>query len=544
MGQNKVELSTGMVVAPQPPAVEAGARVLQAGGNAFDAVIATAFAQMVVDPQMCGIGGFGCVTIYDAVRDAATVIDFNATAGNAATADQWANRIVDEHWNGYGWVLDGDVNDVGYGSIATPGTVAGLAELHQRFATCSWAELLQPAIRLATEGFLVSPELARRWAAPPADGMPGSMARLGFNEESRRLYLHAGDQTYGVGERFRNPDYAATLMRLAERGPDEFYSGELSRRIAADLDANGSTVTLADLQSYRPRIHEPLMGSYLGHAIATNHPAGGGVTVLEMLNILEQYDLVTMGHSTEDYVFTMARAQLAAMLDRAEHVGDPAFVDVPVTTLASKERAAAWAARIDSSERLVVPRYHPDAATTTHVTVVDRAGNCVALTHTLGASSGVITPGLGFMYNNAMNCFDPHPGTVNSIAPGKGRITGIAPTIAFTDGRPCLALGAPGGTRIMTGIVQVIVNALAFGMSAVEAVSAPRLDCQSDTLDAEARIPSWVIQGAADRAELKVWPNPAPYGNFSLVQAVIIDPASGVVAGGADPRSGGAVMGG
>lgn len=535
-------MKTGMVVAPQALAVEEGVRVLRAGGNAFDAAIATAFAQMVVDPQMCGIGGFGCLTLYDAARDAVLVIDFNATAGQAARPEQWTDLIVDEYWNGYGWALDGQVNDIGYGAIATPGTVAGLAELHRRFASVPWAALLHPAIRLAREGYLVSPELARSWVMPAMDGMPGTMARLSFNDESRRIYLSVKDQPYAMGERFHNPDYAATLERLADLGPEEYYVGELARRIGDDLERNGSTVTLSDLQSYRPRIQEPLVSNYQGHDIATTHAPGGGVSILEMLNILEGYDLPTLGHNTEDYVFTMARTQIAAMLDRAQYVGDPSFVDVPVSILTSKERAGGWRDRIDTAERLVVPRHHPDATTTTNVSVVDRAGNCIALTHTLGSSSGVITPGLGFMYNNAMNCFDPRPGMINSIHPGKGRITGIAPTLAFTDSKPSVVLGAPGGTRIITGILQVLVNVLSFGMSAVEAVSAPRLDCQSDILDAEARIPSWVKQGAADRAGLALWPNPAPYGRFALVQAIVLDPRTGGVTGGSDPRGGGAVM--
>lgn len=532
----------GMVVAPQPAAVEEGVRVLQAGGNAFDAAIATAFAQMVVDPQMCGVGGFGCLTLYDAVHDAVVVIDFNAAAGQAARPDQWTNVIADEYWSGYGWALENHANDIGYGAIATPGTVAGLAELHRRFGSRPWPELLQPAIHLARDGFLVSAELARQWAMPATGEMLPMMARLGFNDESRRIYLEQGDKPYALGQRFRNLDYAATLDRLAVLGPEEFYVGDLARRIADDLARNGSTVTLADLQSYQPHVQDPVVGSYLGHDIATNDSPGGGVSVLEMLNILEGYDLPALGHNSESYVYIVARAQIAAMTDRAQYVGDPLFVDVPVATLVSKEWAGTWRERLATAERLVAPRYHPDSPTTTNVTVVDREGNCIALTHSLGASSGVITPGLGFMYNNAMNCFDPRPGLVNSIAPGKNRITGIAPTIAFTQSRPSVVLGAPGGTRIMTGILHVLVNVLAFGMSPVEAVSAPRFDCQSNILDAEARIPSWIMQAAADRAGLRLWPNPASYGNFSLVQAIVLNPETGAVAGGADPRSGGAVM--
>jgi len=537
-------LTSGMVVAPQPAAVEVGARVLQSGGNAFDAAIATAFAQMVVDPQMCGIGGFGCLTKYDARRDDVTVIDFNARAGQNATPDQWADAIVDEIWTGYGWALRGHVNDVGYGAIGTPGTLAGLAELHRTSATRPWAELLQPAIDLARNGFLVSPELAALWNSPDTGDLIGIGTRIRFNDESRRLYLKNGADPYVPGELFRNPEYAATLERLAALGPEEFYTGELAREVADDLDRNGSTITLDDLRSYQVTTHTPVEGTYLGHDIRTNHAPGGGPSVVEILNILEGDDLPALGHNSEDYIYTVARAQIAAMIDRAEHVGDPAFVDVPTDRLTSKAHADRWRTRLATGERLIAPRYHPDGRTTTNVSVIDRDGNCIALTHTLGASSGVVAPGRGFMYNNAMNCFDPRPGQVNSIAPGKGRITGIAPTIAFADDKPAVVLGAPGGTRIMTGVFNVLVNVIAFGMSAVEAVSAPRFDCQSDTLDGEARIPSWVLQGAADRAGLKRWNNPAPYGHFALVQAIVVDPTSGKVAGGADPRSGGAAMAG
>lgn len=533
-----------MVVAPQPYAVEVGAGVLRDGGNAFDAAIATAFAQMVVDPQMCGIGGFGCMTVYDAGRDSCVVIDFNARAGRNATPDQWANAIVDEVWTGYGWVLEDGSNDVGYGAIGTPGTLAGLAELHRGFSTMAWAALLQPAIDLAQRGIFVSPELARMFNSPDAGDLVGIRTRLFFNQESRRLYLNEQGEPYGVGQTFRNPDYAATLERIATLGPQEFYTGALAREIADDLARNGSTITLGDLESYEPVRLEPVEGSYLGHDIRTNHAPGGGPSIIEMLNILEDDDLPGMGHNSEAYVYTVARAQIAAMIDRADCVGDPQFVDVPTDHLISKSHAAAWRARLATGEKIVAPRYHPDGKTTTHLSIIDKQQNSIALTHTLGASSGVVTPGLGFMYNNAMNCFDPRPGRVNSIEPGKGRITGIAPTITFVNDKPAVIAGAPGGTRIMTGIFHVLVNVIAFGMSAVEAVSAPRFDCQSDVLDGEARIPSWVLQGAADRAGLKRWVNPAPWGDFAYVQAVLVDQATGLVTGGADPRGGGAAMSG
>jgi len=532
----------GIVVAPQPYAVEEGARVLKAGGNAFDAAICTAFTQMVVDPQMCGVGGFGCLTLYDARTDTSAVIDFNATAGGRATPEMWADIIEDEVFTGYGWRLRDNVNDIGYGAIATPGTLAGLWELHRQYATLPWTDLIAPAIRYAREGWLVSPELARGMAGQGYDLVIGGLNRIGYSAESRRIYLKADGSPYRYMERLRNLEYARTLERIAAGGAEAFYTGEMAAQIAADISANGGTVTCDDLRDYRVRTYAPVTGTFLGIDLATNAAPGGGPTLLGMLNILEGYDLPAMGFGTEEYVYTMARAQIGAMIDRAEHVGDPRFVDVPTAMLTSKERAAEWQAKLATGDRYIVPRWHPDSPTTTNVSVADRAGNCIALTHTLGSSNGTITPGLGFMYNNAMNCFDPRPGTVNSIAPGKGRITGICPTIGFEGGEPCLVIGAPGGTRIMTGVLQGIVNLLDFGMSAVEAVSAPRVDCQSDTLDGEARIPSWVRQAAATRAGLKFVPNPAPYGQFALVQAIRIHPDTGTVEGAADPRGGGAAI--
>ncbi len=538
-----VKPQRGMVVAPQPYAVEEGVRVLQAGGNAFDAAIAVAFSQMVVDPQMCGVGGFGCMTLYDAARDETLVIDFNGTAGSRATPDMWADRILDEAWSGYGWILRDKVNDIGYTAIATPGTVAGLAELHRRCGSKPWADLLQPAITLARGGWLLGPELSRGWLSQTNNAIPGGINRISYSAEGRRIYLKPDGSVPPIGTRLRNPEYAVVLEHIAAGGADAFYNGALAEKIAADIEAHGGTVTLDDLHNYRPRISAPVTGSYLGYDLASNPAPGGGVTVIGTLNILEGYDLSAMGFYSVEHVYTMARAQAAAMADRQELVGDPAFADVPTDSLLSKDRAAQWITRLNAGERVTVPRYHPDSPTTTNVSVNDRRGNCVAITHTLGSSNGTITPGLGFMYNNAMNCFDPRPGTVNSIAPGKGRITGICPTIAFKNGEPVLVAGAPGGTRIMTGVLQVIVNVLAHGMSAVEAVSAPRVDCQSDILDGEARIPSWIRKEAAARAGLKFWPNPAPYGNFALVQAITMDTATGATEGGADPRSGGAAMG-
>lgn len=530
----------GMVVAPQAPAVEEGARALQRGGNATDAAVTAAFVQMVVDPQMCGIGGFGCLHAYSAERDAAEIIDFNGRAGAKCTPEMWQDLVIEEYWNRYGYRLEGYVNDVGYGAITTPGTVAGLAEALDRHGTISWADAIAPAIRYARDGFLVPPELWRRWAHPGLPNRPTPQQRLGFNEAARRLYFTPDGNVHPPGARFRNPDYAATLEGLAAGGPEEFYLGETARRMAEDLERGGAFVTAADLAEYRPRSYEPLATDYRGYTVTSNPPAGG-VTVLEILNILEHEDLSALGLNSLPYIDVVARAMQAAFADRVAEVGDPEWADVPTADLIGKPRARAWHERIARGEPIEVPRFVREGPHTTHVSVVDGRGNCVALTHSLGSANGVVTPGLGFMYNNLMNCFDPIPGNVNSIAPGKSRVTGMAPTIVYRAGRPALVLGAPGGTRIITGVLQVILNVLDHGLTATEAVSAPRFDAQGPILDCEARIPGWTKEALGERG-FTIHPNPAPYGNFALVQAIALDHERGRLDGGADPRSGGAVM--
>lgn len=534
-------LGQGMVVAPQAPAVEEGVRALGRGGNATDAAVTAAFVQMVVDPQMCGVAGFGCFHAYSAERDEARIIDFNGRAGSKCRPEMWRAIAIEEYWNRYGYRLEGYVNDVGYGAIATPGTVAGLAQALAEHGTIAWADAIAPAIRYAREGFLVPPELWRRWAHPGLPNHPTPRQRLGANEAARRLYFTPDGNIYGPGARFRNPDYADTLERLAAGGPEEFYLGETGRRMAEDFEREGAFVTADDLAGYRPRACEPLATDYRGHTVTSNPPAGGGVTVLEMLNILEHEDLGALGLNSPAYIALVAKAMQAAFADRAARVGDPEFADVPTAELIGKPRAREWHGRIAGGERIAVPRFVREGPHTTHVSVVDARGNCAALTHSLGSANGTVTPGLGFMYNNLMNCFDPRPGNVNSIAPGKSRVTGIAPTIVYRDGRPTLVLGAPGGTRIITGVLQVILNRLDHGLSATEAVAAPRFDAQGDILDCEARIPSWTTAALAERG-FTIQPNPAPYGNFALVQAIALDHERGRLDGGADPRSGGAVM--
>jgi gamma-glutamyltranspeptidase/glutathione hydrolase len=283
-----------------------------------------------------------------------------------------------------------------------------------------------------------------------------------------------------------------------------------------------------------------LTGSYRGYSVMTSHPPHGGPTLLAILNILEGYDLKALGHNSPAYIHLVAMAMKAAFADRNPHLGDPAFVDVPVGWLTSKQRATEWRSHIDAGKPIQVSFTAAGSPHTTHVSVMDADGNAVALTHSLGSSSGVITPGLGFMYNNSMVNFHPLPGHPNSIAPRKGRTTGMTPTVILRDGRPVLVIGAPGATRIITSTLQVILNVLDFGMSTGDAVLAPRFDCQGDLITCQARIPEYVC--AEVRKKHAIERLPYRHGGLALVHAIGVDPQTGRLSGGADTGSGGMAL--
>lgn len=526
----------GMVVAPQPQAAETGVEVLRAGGNAFDAAVAGAFVQMIVDPQNCGVAGFGAATVRTA-DGREEVIDFNGTAGSRVTPQMWEDIFIEQNWTGYGYIVEGKLNELGYGSIMTPGTVAGMAEVLRRHGTLSWAEALQPAIRVAEEGPQVAPSVWQYWNAP---GDISFRPALELSEEGRRVYLKPDGSTLMPNERIINPGYLATLQRLADAGPQDFYSGDLAAEMVADLEANGAYVTADDLASYHVQIVEPIRFTYRGHNISTSPPASGGICLAQILKIVERENLAALGLNSLEYIDLVAHAMKAAFHDWYAYVGDPLHVDVPIDWLLSDERAAEWHARIERREHFEVPLEHSPRHTT-NITAADNAGNVIAMTHSLAMPSGVITPGLGFMWNGLMNAANPVPGKPNSIAPGKARLTGICPSIVTRDGELVLALGAPGGTRIITGVLQVLLNVLDFGMSPVEAVNAPRFDCQSEKLDCEARIPTWTQNALAERG-FEIVRHANPWGHWAWVQAITRDPETGALSGGSDPRGGGAVM--
>ncbi len=484
-------MTHGIVSAPQPEAVEAGAEALLKGGNAVDAAIACALVQTAVDPQMCGIAGFGSLHLYLAEKGEHQFLDFHGRAPSKATPDMWEDLIIKEAEDGFGFILKDFVNDIGYGAITTPMSLRAYDEALKRYGTMTLAGLIEPAIGYAESGMLVRPHINYFWNSNEGGGKAPHSMRLTENAEARKIYVKPDGSLHRLGETVRNPDMAETYRRIAREGVDDFYTGEIGKHIIADMEANGGLLTAADLQDAMPKESEPLWGEYRGLRVATNQPPGGGVMVLEMLNILENFDLGSLGHNSPDYIATVSEAMKIATVDKDNHVGDPNFVDIPLERLTSKDYAAEMAARIKSGEKTHVPRFNPggtESKDTTHVSTADEHGNCVSLTHSLGMPSGVVTPGLGFMYSGCMAVFDPRPGHTGSIAPGKSRFTAMCPTIIFKGDKPFFVVGAPGGTFITMGVLQAILNVVDFDMNAQEAVMAARFCTNSDTIDVTNRI--------------------------------------------------------
>jgi gamma-glutamyltranspeptidase/glutathione hydrolase len=520
-----------MIVAAQPEATEAGARVLMRGGNAVDAAMAAALVQGVVDPQMCGIAGFGSCQIYMPVKGVHTCIDFHGKTPLGATPEMWEDLVEGETRDGFGFVLRGNVNDLGYQSITTPGSLFAYHEAVRDFGTWDWPDICAPAVAQAEQGFAVRPHVHYWWTQGAEMGRVDVTERLAFSATGRAIYFHPDGSLKRIGDRVENPDLARTLARIARDGAEVFYRGEIAERIDADMRANGGLLRREDLESYRTTRLDPLRGSYRGHDIATNHPPGGGIMLVEMLNILENFDLAGMGHNSTEYIRTVCEAMKAATADKDAHVGDPAFVEIP-EHLTGKDYAAGIAARIRAGERMRVTRLgQPEPRDTTHVAVIDGDGNCVTMTHSLGMPSGVITDGLGFMYNGCMGVFDPRPGRAGSIAPGKSRFSSVCPTIAFRDGTPRVVIGAPGGTQIAMGVLQALLNVIDFGMSMSDAVSAPRFSSTSDAIDITNRIPGYAVEPL--RAEgYEVIRSALTFG-IAAVHGIRIE--GGRMDGGADP---------
>jgi gamma-glutamyltranspeptidase/glutathione hydrolase len=526
----------GVVVAPQPPAAEAGAEVLRSGGNAFDAAVAAAFVQAATDPFMCGIGGIGVAQIFDAASGEQVILDFVGRVGSSARPDQWAKearRTAEGKTYVEGWH-----NYLGYQSILIPGTVAGLAAIHAR-GRMPWRDLVQPAIRILREGFplyeYITEYFFETHQYPVGENYPTFDEFIHTTEAMARLWLRDDGTVRRVGDHLTNPDYADVLACIADEGADDFYRGTIAARIMADFTAHDALITAEDLAACTAVVRAPLRSDYRGLTVSTS-PLGGA-TVLQILNILEGFPVAELGHNSADYLHQLASAMQLAFAERdllSGEGGDDLMNELVSKAHAAELRARITAMSVSSVEAAAVPG-------TTHLSVADREGNAVALTHTLSMGSGVVTPGLGFQYNNGMSTFDPLPGKPRSIAPGKPRITPMAPTIVSRGGRPEMILGSPGSNAIVNAIAQVIVNRLDFGMTPLEAVSAPRIHCEGGPVLTETRLPAATGRALEARGH-RLKPRPFAYDSLQgRIQLIVAEGGDWV--GASDPRrDGGAAI--
>ena len=527
--------TNGMVSTNHPMGSAAGLEMLTMGGNAMDAAMAAAFALSVVEPMMIGIFGAGFINFYDASAGEFVNIDNYSVAPAAASADMY--RTVSDTWPDYMETGDRE-NLVGYRSVGVPGALMAWCEAEERHGRLGLETVLQPAIRYAKRGFLASRYLV--------DIIQQSQADLALFPASAEVFLPGGSPP-DVGDLMVRSDYARTLESVASEGPEVLYSGHVGQMVVDDMVANGGIITSQDLEDYRIHMREPVRGTYRGYEVVSVAPtSSGGTAIIEMLNILEGFDVAGHGFGTAQGIHLLAESMKIAFADRFEYMGDPGFVEVPVAALTSKTYAASRRGEIDPAGARTYSYGSPSAyvgegADTTHLTVADRDGNVVSTTQTIHAAFGskVTTPGTGMLLNNTMNIFDPHPGNANSIAPGKRMVSSMAPTIVLKDGRPFMALGTPGATRIFPAVLQAILNVIDHGMTLQEAVEAPRVWTQGQALEVEGGIDQSVRGQLAELGhDVQVVPKVAGGMN-----GVMFDQRRGVIHGAACWRADGTPAG-
>ena len=527
--------SSGMVATNHPLGSAAGLEMLAMGGNAMDAAVASVFALSVVEPMMVGIFGAGFINYYDASSGKFVNIDNYSVAPMAATPDMY--RTVSDAWPDYMETVD-RANLVGYKSVGVPGALMGWCYAEDNYGMLGLDTVVQPAIRYAKRGFAASRYLV--------DIIRLNRDDLAMFPASAAVFLPDGAPP-AIGEFIVRADYARTLEAVAAEGPDTLYKGQIGEMVVADMSANEGIITCEDLDNYRIHLREPVRGTYRGYDIVSVAPtSSGGTAIIEILNILEGFDVASLGFGTAAGLHLLAEAMKIAFADRFEYLGDPAFVEVPVGSLTDKGYAAARRGEIDPAHARGYSYGKPslyvgEGADTTHLTTADSDGNVVSTTQTIHAVFGskVTTPGTGMLLNNTMNIFDPHPGNANSIAPGKRMVSSMSPTIVMKDGKPLMALGTPGATRIFPSVLQAIVNVIDHGMTLQEAVEAPRIWTQGQDLEVEPGI-SVEVQEALKGMGHNVQVTPRVAGGMN---GVMFDHANGVIRGAACFRADGVPAG-
>jgi len=534
----------GMVVTAGEQASEAGLAMLRQGGTAVDAAVAASFAISVLRPQSTGIGGGGFFLLYLAKKKETIAIDFRERAPLVATHDMF--------------IRDGkavpELSRNGPLAVAVPGLIAGLVDIQKKYGTMPLAKVMAPAIRLADEGFPVYPQLA--------GAIQYRVKLLGDSPATRAIYFR-DDRPLTEGELLVQKDLAKTLRTIARKGKKGFYTGAVAKAIVAEMEARGGLITQKDLDQYRVIYRTPVTSTFHNAQVhAMPPPSSGGVLITQMLNVLAGFPLQEIGFHTPKGIHLQTEALRLAFRDRAQYLGDPDFVDVPVTMLSSEKYATEQRAKIDLAKATpsnaipATPAGKIESTSTTHLSVIDTHGNAVATTQTVNLyfGSGVMVPGTGIMLNNEMDDFSAQPmnpnafGLVgvtdaNTIAPRKTPLSSMSPTIVTKHGKVILITGSPGGSRIISSTLQVLLNTLVYDMSLPEAMFAPRIHHQwfPDELQIEVQKGSEAEGLVAALKQMGHTVKPVETSNdgrhmFGNVQAIHVDPESGVITGVSDPR--------
>lgn len=530
----------GMVTSAHPIASEIGLSILKQGGNAIDAAVATTLAISVAEPFSAGIGGGGFLMFYQAQKNETKALDFRERAPLKATQNMYLDAQGKVRPNS-------SIN--GYLAVATPGTIAGLYEAHRQYGKLPWKTVVAPSVNLAQSGFPVSHRFTE-----------ATTSRKFQNAEAQKIFTHQG-KPYQPGEIFKQPDLAATLSAIAV-DPNSFYQGKIANAIVNDMRVNKGLITLEDLKQYRPIWRTPVCGDFRQARVCSMPPpSSGGVHLIQMLNLVSDTDLKTMGWRNPDSLHLLTESMRIAYADRATYLGDPDFVKVPVSALISPAYAKLRRSEINPKkaalsvkpgDSAVLQKLSKESTETSHLTVVDRDRNAVSLTFTinLGFGAGIVAKGTGIVLNNEMDDFAIAPNTpnafglvggqANAIAPRKTPLSSMTPTIITENGKLRMAVGAPGGSTIITTVLQSILNVLVYEMDVRQAIAAPRIhhQWQPDRLNVEQRGLDPLTISDLQRRGHQIYQR----GNWGNANAIVVRPDGGLE-GAADPRGEGTAAG-
>lgn len=523
----------GMVVTSHFLATESALDVLKNGGNAIDAAVTAAFSLAVTQPRSGNIGGGGFMLISSEKKDDVVAIDYREKAPGKATVDMFLNKDGE---------ADSEVSRYSHLASGVPGTVAGLAMALEKYGTINLEQAMAPAIKLAEEGFIVTPRFS--------EGLKEKEKMLKKWESSTKVFYKPDGTFYEPGELFVQPDLAATLKRIAKNGVKEFYEGKTAELLVAEMTKHGGLITMEDMKNYSPRIKTPVHGTYRGYDIySMSPPSSGGAHVIQILNILEGYPIGEYGHNSAKTIHLMAEAMKRAYSDRSQYLGDDDFVEVPLKGIISKKYADSLRQKIDTEKATASKTIAPDkpqpyeSDETTHFSIVDKFGNAVSNTYTINFSygSGIVVEGAGFLLNNEMDDFSAKPGVpnaygllggeANKVEPNKRMLSSMSPTIVKHEGKNFLVTGSPGGSRIITTTLQVIMNVIDHGLNIQSAVAAPRIHHQ--WLPDELRVEEGLSPDSVKLLE-EMGHQVQQKSAMGAIQSIMVK--DGMMYGGADPR--------